>query len=150
MAVTTREQVMDALMALLTAAMVGSGNPCKTSSRHFRLWGNTPKPERPALYLKQLKPQLYEANRDGVPPRRTMRVSCFVYTNCAQDDPTPDKQLNDILDAFDAALAPSPLTQTQTLGNLVVNAKINGEVFMDTGDLDGDGLLVVPIDILLP
>lgn len=145
MAAVTREQILTALFNLLrtSASFV-------TASRHFKLWADVPAANRPALFVKQMKPAPYEGSRDGVPPIRRLMVSAFVYVSTDQSDPTPDKQLNDILDAFDSVMAPSPVTNRQTLGNLVWNAKINGDVFIDDGALDNDGLLVVPIEIILP
>lgn len=146
----SRSLVLQRLTTLLEAQVATTGKPFKTISRHLVLWDKCPKEQRPAMYVSQIRPQIYEANRDGVPPRRTLKVSVVVYTNCPANEVNADNGLNDILDAFDAALAPNPMTSVQTLGNLVTNCKINGEVFMDPGYLDGDGLLIVPIDILLP
>jgi len=56
-------------------------------------------------------------------------------------------RLNTILDALEAALNPANGAR-QTLGGLVSHCRIEGAVLKDPGDLDGDGLLWVPIKIL--
>jgi hypothetical protein len=61
--------------------------------------------------------------------------------------------INAALDAIDAALAPSsadPALGRQTLGGAVHDCKISGVPVRDTGDLDGDGLVVVSMRLILP
>jgi hypothetical protein len=53
------------------------------------------------------------------------------------------------MDALDAALMASPVANNrQTLGGLVSHCRVDGAVLKDPGDLDGDGLLWVPLKIL--
>ena len=54
------------------------------------------------------------------------------------------------LDALEEALAPPPGFDRQTLGGLVHYCRIEGRVVKDPGDLDGQGLALVPIKILAP
>jgi len=50
-----------------------------------------------------------------------------------------------------ASLKPSPATLgRQTLGGLVSNCYIDGKIMKDPGDLDGDGIAVIPVKILAP
>jgi hypothetical protein len=56
---------------------------------------------------------------------------------------------NPLLAVIDASLAPSPATPgRQTLGYLVSNFYIDGKVMTDAGDLDGDGVAVILVEIL--
>lgn len=139
-----RKQIAQALFDLLKTASV-----FKSSSRRMKLWADVPASERPALYMHE-SAETYDNAEDFNPGSRTMRFKAFVYTNASDSPAAPVDQLNDILEAFETALAPNPLTGLQTLGGVVTHARINGEILKDAGDLDGDGVLVVPFEILLP
>lgn len=43
---------------------------------------------------------------------------------------------------------PTSVTRKQTLGGLVPHCWIDGKVMKDPGDLDGDGIAVIPLKIL--
>ncbi len=59
--------------------------------------------------------------------------------------------VNDFLDALDAVLArDDPGTGNLTLGGLVQRVWIDGEPFRDPGDLDNQGLVIVPVKIQYP
>jgi hypothetical protein len=60
---------------------------------------------------------------------------------------------NQIVDAALTALLPTggdTLAERFTLGGLAYHVWVNGKVFKDSGDMDGQGLVLVPISILLP
>jgi hypothetical protein len=49
----------------------------------------------------------------------------------------------------DAALKPGPAAGgRQTLGGLVSHCYIDGKIMKDPGDIDGDGVAVIPVKIL--
>ena len=61
--------------------------------------------------------------------------------------------LNNKLDAFDAALNPSGAdlaTGLNTLGGLVYSCRIAGVPLRDPGDIDGQSLLIVDVEMVLP
>ncbi len=58
-----------------------------------------------------------------------------------------------MLDALDATLEPAGADVALgrlTLGGTAYSCAVAGRPLKDPGDLDGDGLLVVPIQIILP
>jgi hypothetical protein len=65
------------------------------------------------------------------------------------DDERAGVQSAGALDVIDAALAPNPVTRKQTLGGLVSHVWIDGKVMKGPGDLDGDGVAVIPVKILV-
>ena len=69
-------------------------------------------------------------------------------TPLSSSDSHLDSDINSVLDAIDAALAPSGEAR-QTLGGLVSHCRVDGTVMRDPGDLDGDGMVIVPISITL-
>jgi hypothetical protein len=78
-----------------------------------------------------------------------MSVKVFVYTDSADKMSVPDTDISVILDALDVTLSPGPGEQRMTLGGLVSHCRVDGEILRDPGDMDGDGLIIVPISITL-
>lgn len=134
--------------ALFTKASASAG--FVTKGRRFKLWTEVPASAKPALFLME-RGEDYVRDSEAVPAKVTLNVDLFIYTSVGKDPNTiPGQQLNQLLDAIDAALAPEPVTGKQTLGGLVSHCWIEGNVMKDTGDMDGDGLAVIPVKILVP
>jgi hypothetical protein len=145
----TREQVMTALFARLSAATfvsVNGSTTFKTKSRRIKLWGDVSKDSRPAMFMveRHESPTFVAENQ---PAKQSMMVDVFVYTS-ADGVEAPSVDINNILDALDAALAPGPAERVQTLGGLVSHCRQEGQIFKDPGDLDNDGLIIYPIRIM--
>ncbi len=153
MPAVTREQIFLALFNLVTTVQVGTppAVPWKTKSRKLKLWNEVPVELRPAIFMAERTQQYYGAERP-VPPKRTYNVMLFIYTNAknATDANSGSAILNPLLDAIDDALKPSPMTMRNDLGGLVNHCYIDGDVFVDPGDIDGDGLAIIPIKIVVP
>jgi len=78
-------------------------------------------------------------------------MDLLIYISAGQDPQNiPARDLNLALDALVEALAPSPGSERQTLGGLVYHCRIEGRIVKDPGDLDGQGLAIVPLKILAP
>lgn len=141
-----REPIWAALFALLQGATTTPG--VVTFSRRLRHWSEVQPAEQPALYLTQTKNPYTQ--RRGLPPKIELNGEIVVYVLVADDDKaSPDTQMNAILDAIDTALAPSPATETQTLGGLVSHAWISGAVETSGGLLGAQAVAVIPISILI-
>lgn len=145
MAYVTREQILEALFALVSQ----SSPAFITKSRRLRLWGDVDPADRPALFQFERAGDLYEGAVRGTPPKRTYQVEIFIYTDARGVD-VPSSILNPLIDAIDIALLPSPMTGRQTLGGLVQHVYIDGRIIKEPGDLDNDGLALIPIKILVP
>jgi hypothetical protein len=147
MAAVTREAVMTALFNLV----IGVHDFARTG-RRLVLWDDVPATERPALYMLEHN-EAYSHPSETL-QKRELHATLFVYTDAKDATIVGATQINTILDELDAALTPSGrdafVGNRQTLGGLVSHCYIDGEVVKDPGDLDGDGLLIVPIRILLP
>jgi hypothetical protein len=129
----------EAIYAALFALVSGSAE-FKTKGRRLKLWTDV-----------NAKPAVFVAQRGATPQKVTLKADIFIYTNVGKDpNVIPAAQLNDLVDAIDAALAGSAVTGRQTLGGLVAHCWIEGEVMIDPGDLDGDGVAVIPVRILIP
>ena len=137
-----RETIYAALFARL-----GGVAGFVTASRRLRHWSDVAPAEQPALFQVQRGETLTE--RRGLPPRRQSAVELFLYVNTAGDPGTaPAQRLNPILDAIEAALAPDPVSNVQTLGGLVTHAWIAGRIETDEGVLGDQAVAIVPVEIL--
>ncbi len=148
----SREAVMAALVAKLQGAAFSAPVNGKTTfasmSRRLKLWADTPKSQRPALFLTEHREQ-QSYQSEALQGRTTLNVDLFVYIDASDMNTVPAISLNIIMDAIETALKPAPTDDgRQTLGGLVSHCRIDGQVMKDPGDLDGDGLLWVPLKIV--
>lgn len=162
MSVVTREQIATALLnLLLTASFVTLGSQGQaigfvTSGRRFRTWEDVNGSQQPAIFLTE--PKEHHARQELITPAvRVITYDAFVYINDGANKAatvTAVTSLNNILDAIDpitgGVLKPSPLSDRQTLGNIVYDCWIEGEVVKVPGDLNGQGVMVIPIKVILP
>lgn len=146
MSIITRETVMTALFDLISTSYAFT-----TVSRKLKLWTDVPMEQRPYMAMAERLEENTGNDRGlaGVPVVRTWHVDFYVYTD-AHSAEVPASLLNPILDAVELAMRPSAVTGRQTLGGLVAHAWIVGQTFKDPGDIDGDGMLVIPVSILVP
>jgi hypothetical protein len=146
----TREQIMTALLALVTGAYQFKNDLDK--ARRLVLWTKVDTNQRPAIYQFEGDPEDWKWTNKAI-PIITISVRLFIYTDAKDENVIGATQLNNILDALKAAFTPTGRDLAQgkfTLGGLVESCRIKGKVFKDPGDIDGDGLLIVPIEIELP
>jgi|ERR1700691_1410401 len=138
----SRESIMTALFNLVS----GSAS-FVTASRRLQLWSSLSPADKPAIFQYE-RDDTYTNGKQYLPIVE-MNVDLYIYTAPGMDSGiTPISILNPLIDAVDAALAPSIVTKRQTLGGLVSHVWIDGKIMKDPGDLDGDGIAVIPIKIL--
>ena len=141
----SREAVYQALFDLVKNAA-----PFKLTSRRLKLWTDVNSGQKPALFVAQ-RPQQYAQGSTATPQKVTLEAEIYIYTNAGTDpNVVPATEINNLVDAVDAALAGSVITGNQTLGGIVQHCWIEGKVFIDPGDIDGDGLAIIPVKILIP
>ena len=113
-------------------------------------------PERPGIFL--LKPRevySYGADQHGVPPVREFHYQALMYTDIGSDQTAvPADLVDDLLDVIDAALAPGFVDQVnnggrQTLGGLVYDCRVEGDVELAPGDVQGKGMVLIPIHVIV-
>ena len=143
---TTRKAAWQALADLLesTAGVV-------TVSRRFIYWDQLTPSQKPACIIIQ-DGETHERLK-AIPDKRTLYGRILVYTapeTSPDSTVNPADELNDLLDAIQVSLTPEPFTGVQTLGGLVSNCWIDGEIQLEAGDADGFGLAAIPIKILVP
>lgn len=147
---TTREQIAAAALALVNGAYAW-GQP---ASPRLVLWGSVDVAQRPAAFLVVAGETHVRKNPTLV--LRTLKFKLYVYINARPTDDattTGGTQFAQIITSLETALAPAGgdiFTKRNTLGGLASHCFIEGQVAMDTGDLDGDGVAIIPISILVP
>jgi len=148
MAAVTREQISAAFFALVAGAAGFSA-----TSRRFVHWDQVN--ETPMPFLTMLKTgEVHGRQNEGL-PTLIVNAHVFIYMSAGIDpENTPDTAMNTLLDALDAAVAPSGADalngNKQTLGGLVSHCYPLGPVFIDTGDIDGKAVAAIPFQIVVP
>lgn len=145
----SREQIATMLLGLLKSMTFGAPINGQTAwvtiGRRLRLWGDTPPDQQPAAFLVTHTEDDAYRNLGVVRRREDFRVWCYFRT----DDPgiVGDSYINVLLEAFESTfLTPdNPSTNSNTLAGLVYWVRIEGRVFKDPGDIDKQGLLLVPL-----
>jgi hypothetical protein len=143
----SRETIAAALFALLNTATMKT--TFKTISRRPKVWDETV--EMPSLYLAQPEEEKSYGEGTMTPGKITIKFDVIVYTNSGLDpNVAPDTELNNCIDAIEAAMVATPPNQPQTLGGLVQHAWIEGQIQRAPGYLDGRGAAFMTISVLVP
>lgn len=150
-----RELILSTLFALTENVQWGTPTPrgFVTRSRRVKLFSDVPADQQPALY--QAEHDELTSQQSNMPYKWVLKAEWIVYQATGFDpNAVPATENNLILDALQAALAPPPQDEgypkRNTLGGLVHHCYIDGTVFKDPGDIDNQGMLVIPILMLVP
>jgi hypothetical protein len=134
-----REPIYSALFALL-----GASAPYVVKSRRLLHWNDVSSTQQPALFVAQ-KGEVATTQR-GLPTVWELNVDVYIY--CRTDGAlAPGPIINPLIDAIEAALAPNPIENAQTLGGLVHWARIEGAIETDEGTLGDQSVAIIPITI---
>ena len=139
-----REAIYAALWSLAAEAAQFA-----TASRRLRHWSDVSPNEQPALFMSE-KGAVAKVPALGAPVVYTLFADLYLYAHSADPYLSPTTILNPLLDAVEAALAPSPVTGIQNLGlpAMVSHAYIAGRIETDEGVLGDQAIAVIPIEIL--
>jgi hypothetical protein len=148
MTLITRNQIMDALKSQLSDNMT----TVKNFVRKYQEFSNTSlSAEMPLLMICKPKESYPQRAITGLPPKRTWTVEIIINISVGQDQSViPDETVCDIMDDLDNALRPPTGQDVLTLGGLVDHCYIMGDVVLIPGDLDGIGMIHVPLEIVVP
>lgn len=151
----SREDVFSFLWTLTDG--VTWGTPARgfvTRSRRIKLFNEVSPEQQAAIFQAEHDEQIAQVS--NMPYKQVWAASWLVYQATGYDpaaEPTIENNL--IIDALQAALAPRPRdpgfqSKRNTLMGRVYHCFIEGEIFKDPGDIDNQGLIVIPIRILVP
>lgn len=124
----------------------------KLTSRRVKLF--TDAPVQPCCY--QAEPASSEGQVTGMPYKTILEAFWIIYHQVGNDNNAiPTIENNLIVGGCRRALAPLPtdvgfLDKRNTLGQLVYHCFISGRIFKEPGDMDGQGMLTIPIKLLVP
>ncbi len=126
----------------------------KTVTRRVALFNEVPSEQQP--WCGQAEHSSQEAQVTGMPYKTTLECNWIVY-QCVAKAPKAIGAIenNQILWGIRNVMAPKPTDigypdRRNTLGGLVYHCFISGRIFKDPGDIDGQGMMVVPIKLLVP
>jgi hypothetical protein len=139
-----REPIYAALFELVAGAA-----GFVTAERRLRHWSDVAPAEQPALFMTQ-KSETAVTKTLGAPLVWTLIVELYLYAHSSDPHLSPASVLNPLLDAVEAALAPSPATGLQDLGlaAMVQHAAIAGKIETEEGILGDQAIAIIPIEIL--
>ena len=139
-----REPIYAALFGLIETAA-----DFAVVDRRLRHWSDVSPAEQPALFMAQ-KTELANVKTLGAPTVWTLAVDLYLYAHSSDPYLAPATVLNPLVDAVEAALAPSATTGLQDLGlpASVQHAYINGKIETDEGVLGDQAVAIVPLEIL--
>jgi hypothetical protein len=139
-----REPIYAALFGLIESAA-----DFAVVDRRLRHWSDVAPAEQPALFMAQ-KTELASVKTLGAPTVWTLSVDFYVYAHSSDPYLAPATVLNPLLDAVEAALAPSATTGLQDLGlpAMVQHVYISGKIETDEGVLGDQAVAIVPVEIL--
>jgi len=119
-----------------------------STNRRLRHWADVAPAEQPALFMSEKGGQA-AIKKLGAPIVWTLYGEFYVYAHSSDPYMAP-AVLNPLLDALEAALAPSPTTGIQNLGlqEMVQHAYIAGKIQTDEGVLGDQAIAIVPVEIM--
>jgi len=125
----------------------------KTITRRIKLFSDVPTAAQP--WCGQAEHAVTEGQVSNMPYKTTMEANWIIYQATGKDKKVMGAIENNlILKGVRTALAPKPndvgFPKRNTLGGLVHHCYIGGRVFKDPGDIDDQGMMVVPIKLLVP
>ena len=143
----TREQIAVALFSLLQSM---GPTVIKTYSRRPALWQQTT--AMPALYMGNPMENYVYQHGNAAPAHVNLSFDIFIYINVAKDpNVIPDTVLNNLLDAVETTLGGFAVNgQPQTLGGLVINTWIEGDIHRAPGYINGQGMCLFTVKCLVP
>lgn len=123
-----------------------------TKSREVKLFADSGK--QPACYQAEFSDMSNQVT--NLAYKEVWEANWIVYQDVSKNPGIiATSENNLILDGIRRALRPMPNDvgfhdERCTLGNLVHHCFIQGRIFKDPGDIDQQGMLVVPIKLLIP
>ena len=155
---TNFEPAYAALFALLNASPATvSGAPPNakwtTASRRLRHWADVPGEQQPALYQAQAKERVVK--RVAQRPQWVLDLKIYVYCQQPKADLPTSIVLNPLLagirNVFEPdSSGPGRVEQRCTLGGIVFDAYIDGEIEIYEGELDQQAVAFVNVRLIMP
>ena len=141
----TRENAFNALFALAKTVVPPTATTWKTTSRKLRHWDDVPTASQPALFVHKGPEDITEPNLGLHNYKWNASIWIYFRADVVSTGISPDTVINQMLDAFDATFESQPPGERQTLGNVIYNCCIEGQVHVDAGIVDNQCVVVIPV-----
>ena len=132
----------------------GNGKKFVTTTRRIKLFSDVPAEQQP--WCGQAEHGTSEVQISGMPYKTILEATWIIY-QCVSRDPSAvgATENNNIIKACREALKPKPSDPSfhdrrNSLNGLVYHCFIGGRLFKDPGDIDGQGMITLPIKLLVP
>jgi hypothetical protein len=143
--ISQREQIYAALFAQLQGALLAPTGPFKTVSRRWQDPSQISPADRPAIYQVQ-KDELARTSVIGVPVVWKIGLDLVLYTGGdAEPNVVQSTELNNLLDAVEAALQSATSGLAQSLSKQVTSCRIDGKLEIVENVQGTMAMAVVPI-----
>ena len=148
-----REQIAQALLTLLqginTNISYGPAQfPAGSITRRGAIWSKTAPANQPCLYVVQVAEHTSQESAFGE-NRWVLYFTLEVYAQAdAASAAVPDTLINAILDGIELTIQSKPKGMPQTLGGIVTNCWIEGEIVLGTGQIETQLMMLVPVRIV--
>ena len=148
-----REQIAQALLTLLQDinANISYGPaqfPAGSITRRGAIWSKTAAANQPCLYGVQVAEHTSQESAFGE-NRWVLYFTLEVYAQAdAASAAVPDTLINAILDGIELTIQSKPKGMPQTLGGIVTNCWIEGEIVLGTGQIETQLMMLVPVRIV--
>lgn len=126
----------------------------ETVSRTFVPWDQILATDQPALIIHDFKET--ESGGRGQRDKLTLYVQLLIFFKVDKNDKTlrPSTKMNNLVKAVRKAIVPrtgpDTINGVQTLGGLVDDCRIDGDIKKDQGVLDDQGSVLIPLVITIP
>ena len=137
----SRNAIFSALFTKLSACASFA-----TTSQRLRHWSEISPAQQPALFVPRGTETIHQVT--GQPAITTLEAHVWIYATTTDPNVAPQTQINDLLDAITAAIAPVGALTTQTLGGLVQHCWIDGPIETDEGSLGDQAVAKLTIKML--
>lgn len=147
---SNRTQVGAAITALLQNVRWGTPERgFAYTSERLQTWDDCP--AQPALYVVEGDERRTQVTNMGAVREWEYRVVVYQDTGRDTSLPRPATENDLILDALEARIEDVDTPDDrQTLGGLCHRARIDGPILKDSGDLDGQAMIVFSIWVMVP
>ncbi|HLY53952.1 MAG TPA: hypothetical protein VKS60_00260 [Stellaceae bacterium] len=141
-----RETAYAALFAVLEALRVDG--TVVVADRRLRSLNDLNAAELPALFMTVGDQKVVA--RHGLPPKRTLTADIYLYAANPDPGTAAGIQLNGLIDAVEAVLAPPVYAAVQTLGGAVEHCFIEGTIAVYEAPKGQRAAALLPVHLLLP
>lgn len=145
--ISSREQIYGAVFAQIQSSLLAPAGPFKTVSRRWQDPSQISPADRPAIYQVQ-KDELARTAVIGVPIVWKIGLDLVLYTaGDAEPNVVQSTELNNLLDATEAALKSATPALSQSLGKPVNYCRIDGKIEIVENVQGSMAMAVVPVSL---